>query len=56
MGSSRKKKKKPSPPRRKWTRSPVQKPHSTPKGKRGYDRKAERKRLRREEQAEKDQA
>ena len=26
-------------PRRKWSRSPVQKPHSTKHGKKGYDRK-----------------
>ena len=37
--------KKPSLPRRKWTRNPVQKPHSTPKGKKGYDRKKDRKHL-----------
>jgi len=44
MASPRRKK--PSLPRRKWTRSPAQKPHSTPKGKKGYDRKSDRKRLR----------
>ena len=37
------KKKKPKLPRRKWTRSPVQKPHSTPKGKKGYRRTEGRK-------------
>ena len=26
-------------PRRQWTRSPVQRPHSTKRGQRGYDRK-----------------
>ena len=31
-----------------WPRSPVQRPHSTPKGKRGYDRKRAKKSLRRE--------
>jgi hypothetical protein len=44
----KKKKKTASLPRRKWTRSPVQKPHSTAKGKRGYRRPRERKRLRSE--------
>lgn len=28
--------------RRTWTRSPVSKPHSTPKGKKGYHRSRER--------------
>ena len=45
-------KKKPKLPRRKWTRSPVQKPHSTPKGKKGYRRDEDRKRGRREGQEE----
>ena len=40
--------KKPSLPRRKWTRRPVQKPHSTHKGKKGYTRKDAKKGLRRE--------
>ena len=33
------KKGKPKRPRRQWTRSPAQKPHSTKHGARGYDRK-----------------
>lgn len=32
-------------PRLTWNRSPVQRPHSTPKGKRGYDRKAAKREL-----------
>jgi hypothetical protein len=31
-----------------WSRSPVQRPHSTPKGKRGYDRKRAKESTRRE--------
>lgn len=53
--SNKKRKKKvkapaPSPkfPRLAWSRSPVQKPHSTKKGARGYDRKKARKQTRRE--------
>ena len=34
-----KKKRKLKRPRRQWTRSPVQRPHSTKRGKRGYARK-----------------
>jgi hypothetical protein len=41
-------KKKPKRPRRQWSRSPVQQPHSTPKGKKGYDRAEDRKREREE--------
>ena len=55
-GKSNKKRKKkakapaPSPhfPRLGWSRSPVQKPHSTKKGARGYDRKRAKKQTRRE--------
>lgn len=36
---AKKKSRKPHLPRRKWTRSPIQKPHSTKRGKKGYDRK-----------------
>jgi hypothetical protein len=32
------KRRKPKAPRRAWTRSPAQKPHSTPKGDKGYSR------------------
>lgn len=53
--TSKKRKKKakalaPSPqfPRLGWSRSPVQKPHSTKKGARGYDRKRAKKQTRRE--------
>ena len=34
--------------RRKWTRSPKQKAHSTEHGKKGYDRKREKKELKEE--------
>ncbi|MHC4504906.1 MAG: hypothetical protein ACYTFI_16505 [Planctomycetota bacterium] len=53
-GRSKKKRKKkakaPAPqfPRLAWSRSPVQKPHSTKKGARGYDRKRAKKQTRRE--------
>ena len=43
MGKRKRKKKakKKAPwPRITWTRSPVQRPHSTKKGRKGYDRKA----------------
>jgi hypothetical protein len=40
--------KKPKLPRRTWPRSPVQQPHSTTKGKKGYDRAEDRKREREE--------
>ena len=33
-------------PRLAWSRSPVQRPHSTPKGLKGYDRKRAKKQLR----------
>jgi hypothetical protein len=33
-------------PRLEWSRSPVQRPHSTPKGLKGYDRKRAKKELR----------
>ena len=36
---AKKKTTKPHLPRRKWTRSPVQKPHSSKHGRKGYDRK-----------------
>ena len=43
MGKKKKRKKKakkkPLFPRLAWTRSPVQRPHSTKKGKKGYDRR-----------------
>jgi hypothetical protein len=42
------KRKKLTLPRRQWTRNPVQKAHSSPKGKKGYEREEERKRIRRE--------
>jgi len=45
-------KKKPKLPRRKWTRSPVQKPHSTPRGKKGYRRGEDKKRVREEAEEE----
>ena len=45
-GSPRRKK--PPLPRRKWSRNPAQKPHSTPKGDKGYDREREKKRKREE--------
>ena len=50
MGKKKRKKKaKKKPfPRLEWTRSPVQRPHSTKKGKKGYDRR----RLRREDRDE----
>lgn len=35
-------------PRLAWSRSPVQRPHSTKKGARGYDRKRAKKQTRRE--------
>ena len=35
-------------PRLAWSRSPVQKPHSTKKGARGYDRKRAKKQTRRQ--------
>ena len=38
----------PAFPRLAWSRSPVQRPHSTKKGERGYDRKKARKQTRRE--------
>ena len=41
-------KKKPKLPRGQWTRSPVQKAHSTKKGSKGYDRGASKKTLREE--------
>jgi len=45
----KKKVKAPAPqfPRLAWSRSPVQKPHSTKKGARGYDRKRAKKQTRR---------
>ncbi len=53
-GSKKKRKKKakapaPAPafPRLAWSRSPIQKPHSTKKGARGYDRKRAKKQTRR---------
>lgn len=33
-------------PRLAWSRSPIQRAHSTPKGKRGYDRRAAKRELR----------
>jgi hypothetical protein len=33
------------PPRHKWTRSPVEKVHTTPHGKKGYDRRRVKKEL-----------
>jgi len=33
-------------PRLAWTRSPVQRPHSSPKGEKGYSRKAGKRELR----------
>ena len=45
---ARKKSTAPPFPRLGWPRSPVQKPHSTKKGARGYDRKKARKQTRRE--------
>jgi len=46
--SGKKQPKKPSKPRQTWDRNPVQRPHSTPKGEKGYDRKREKEELRRE--------
>ena len=40
--------KKPKLPRGRWTRSPVQKAHSTAKGAKGYSRRASKKRVREE--------
>lgn len=40
------KKDSPAFPRLHWTRSPVQKPHSSPKGEKGYSRKAGKQELR----------
>jgi len=40
------KRKKPKTPRRRWPRNPVQKPHSTPKGEKGYDRARDKDRVR----------
>ena len=44
MGRKRKKKRKPSilRVRRRWTRSPVERPHSTKKGAKGYQRKRDK--------------
>ena len=39
--------------RRTWTRSPVQKPHSTPKGVKGYNRKIEKDKARKTKDGEK---
>ncbi|GEM_PF-2822213 len=38
----------PHTPRRKWTRNPVEKSHSTKHGKKGYDRKSKKDALREE--------
>jgi len=35
-------------PRLEWSRSPVQRPHSTPKGLKGYDRKRAKNELRKD--------
>ena len=52
IGLRKKKSKKKKPfPRLAWTRSPVQRPHSTKKGRKGYDRK----RLKREDGSETEQ-
>jgi hypothetical protein len=45
---SSKKPKKPRIPRQSWDRNPVQRPHSTPKGGKGYDRRSGKADLRRE--------
>ena len=37
-----KRKRKLKQPRRQWTRNPVERPHSTKRGERGYDRKRAR--------------
>ena len=39
---------KPRKPRQEWDRKPVQRPHSTPKGGKGYDRHREKESFRRE--------
>jgi hypothetical protein len=44
----RKKPKKPRKPRQTWDRKPVQRPHSTPKGGKGYDRRREKEELRKQ--------
>ena len=41
----------PAFPRLAWSRSPTQRPHSTKKGARGYDRKRAKNDLRREREA-----
>ena len=41
----------PAFPRLAWSRSPTQRPHSTKKGARGYDRKRSKKDLRHEREA-----
>ena len=41
----------PAFPRLAWSRSPVQRPHSTKKGARGYDRKRAKRDLRRERES-----
>jgi len=46
--SGKKQPKKPSKPRQTWDRNPVQRPHSSPKGKKGNDRKRDKEELRRE--------
>jgi len=56
QGRSKKKSRKgaalaPAFPRLAWSRSPVQRPHSTKKGARGYDRKRAKRELRREREA-----
>ena len=49
-----KKKRKLKRPRRQWTRSPVQHPHSTKRGKRGYARKRDGGELEEEAQQDRD--
>jgi len=41
----------PAFPRLSWSRSPVERPHSTKKGARGYDRKRAKRELRHEREA-----
>ena len=39
---AKKKSNKPHFPRRRWTRNPIQKPHSSKHGNKGYDRKRDK--------------
>ena len=53
--SGKKSPRKPRKPRLKWDRNPVQRPHSSKKGKKGYDRGQEKERFRKEiEETEQD--